>query len=46
MTFTICMLLSYPMGIANRYVKNTTGRLLTGIVFGMILQYQMFGSGR
>jgi hypothetical protein len=45
MTFAICMLLSYPMGIANRYVKDTTGRLLFGIVFGIVLQYQMFGPG-
>lgn len=45
MTFVVCMLLSFPIGYVNRFAYDTNKRLWMGVIFGMLLQYQMFGLG-
>jgi hypothetical protein len=41
----ITMMLSFPIGYINRYLKNNYIRLIYGLLTGILLQYQMFGSG-
>jgi hypothetical protein len=40
------MLLTFPIGYLNRYIKNTYLRLWYGLICGFILQYQMYGMGK
>lgn len=42
MNFTISMLLTYPVGFINRYIKTPQMRLYYGLLTGMMLQYQLF----
>lgn len=37
------MLLTYPLAFINRFIKNSTSRLLYGFITGLILQYQLYG---
>ena len=36
---------SFPLGIINHYIKNRTIRLWYGLIFGVLLQYSLYGSG-
>jgi hypothetical protein len=39
----VCMLLSFPVGYFNRFVRGDKNRLYYGMITGMILQFQMYG---
>lgn len=41
-----CVLISYPIGVFNYYIKSATIRLWYGLITGIALQYTMFGNGK
>jgi hypothetical protein len=40
------MLLSFPIGYLNRFIKDPQTRLVFGFLTGFILQFQMYGNGK
>jgi hypothetical protein len=38
----VCLLSAFPLGFCTRFFKNLNLRLMYGIIFGILLQYQMY----
>lgn len=43
LNLVVCMLLTFPLGYLNRYITNPVLRMIYGLVFGFLLQLQMYG---
>ena len=43
LNLVVCMLLTFPLGYINRYITSPKLRMIYGLVFGFLLQLQMYG---
>ncbi len=42
LNLVVCMLLTFPLGYVNRYIQNPFLRMMYGLLFGFLLQLQMY----